>query len=67
MSHGGFGGGAFAFALGGGGGGYSGGGVVGTTSGGVAGGGGSFNSGTKQLNMAGVNKGNGKVIIKLKT
>ena len=67
VSHGGFGGGAFAFVLGGGGGGYSGGGVVGTTSGGVAGGGGSFNSGTKQLNMAGVNKGNGKVIIKLKT
>ena len=67
VSQGGFGGGAFAFVLGGGGGGYSGGGVVGTSSGGVAGGGGSYNSGTNQLNMAGVNKGHGKVIIKLKT
>ena len=68
VSQGGFGGGAFAFALGGGGGGYSGGGVVGTSSGGVAGGGGSYNSGVNQLNMAGVNKGDGKVIfIKLKT
>ena len=66
VSHGGFGGGAFAFVLGGGGGGYSGGGVVGTSSSGVAGGGGSYNSGTNQLNMAGVNKGHGKVI-KLKT
>ena len=63
VSHGGFGGGAFAFALGGGGGGYSGGGVVGTTLTGVAGGGGSYNSGTNQQNMAGVNKGHGKVII----
>ena len=67
VSNGGFGGGAFAFKLGGGGGGYSGGGVVGNSSGGVAGGGGSYNSGTNQLNMAGVNKGHGKVIIKLKT
>ena len=66
VSQGGFGGGAFAFALGGGGGGYSGGGVVGTSSNGVAGGGGSYNSGTNQLNMAGVNKGHGKVIIKFK-
>ena len=66
VSRGGFGGGAFAFALGGGGGGYSGGGVVGTTFAGVAGGGGSYNNGTNQLNMEGVNKGNGKVIIKLK-
>ena len=66
VSDGGFGGGAFAFYLGGGGGGYSGGGVVGTSSGGVAGGGGSHNSGTNQLNMVGVNKGHGKVIIKLK-
>ena len=67
VSQGGFGGGAFAFELGGGGGGYSGGGVVGTSSSGVAGGGGSYNSGTNQLNMAGVNKGHGKVIIKFKT
>ena len=66
ISDGGFGGGAFAFYIGGGGGGYSGGGVVGTKSTGVAGGGGSYNSGTNQLNMAGVNKGHGKVIIKLK-
>ena len=66
-SNGGFGGGAFAMVLGGGGGGYSGGGVVGNSSSGVAGGGGSYNSGTNQLNMAGVNKGHGKVIIKLKT
>ena len=65
VSHGGFGGGAFAFDFGGGGGGYSGGGVVGTKSNAVAGGGGSYNSGTNQLNMAGVNKGHGKVIIKL--
>ena len=67
VSQGGFGGGAFAFEHGGGGGGYSGGGVVGTSSTGVAGGGGSYNNGTNQLNMAGVNKGHGKVIIKLKT
>ena len=66
VSQGGFGGGAFAFILGGGGGGYSGGGVVGTSSTGVAGGGGSYNSGTSQLNKAGVNKGHGKVIIKFK-
>ena len=67
VSQGGFGGGAFAYYHGGGGGGYSGGGVVGTWSTGVAGGGGSYNNGTNQLNMAGVNKGHGKVIIKLKT
>ena len=67
VSEGGFGGGAFAFNHGGGGGGYSGGGVVGTSSTGVAGGGGSYNNGTNQLNMAGVNKGHGKVIIKFKT
>ena len=66
VSDGGFGGGSFAFDFGGGGGGYSGGGVVGTESNAVAGGGGSYNSGTNQLNMAGVNKGHGKVIIKLK-
>ena len=67
VSQGGFGGGAFAYKLGGGGGGYSGGGVVGSSSDGVAGGGGSYNNGTNQLNIAGVNKGHGKVIIKLKT
>ena len=67
VSKGGFGGGAFALNHGGGGGGYSGGGVVGTLSTGVAGGGGSYNNGTNQLNMAGVNKGHGKVIIKFKT
>ena len=67
VSQGGFGGGAFAFEHGGGGGGYSGGGVVGTSSTGVAGGGGSYNCGTNQLNMAGFNKGHGKVIIKYKT
>ena len=67
VSQGGFGGGAYAFGLGGGGGGYSGGGVVGTSWSGIAGGGGSYNNGTNQLNMAGVNKGHGKVIIKLKT
>ena len=63
-SNGGFGGGGFALEFGGGGGGYSGGGVVGNLLSGVAGGGGSYNSGTNQLNMAGVNKGHGKVIIK---
>ena len=67
VSNGGFGGGGFAFDLGGGGGGYSGGGVVGNSLSGVAGGGGSYNSGTNQLNMASVNKGQGKVIMKLKT
>ena len=67
VSQGGFGGGAFAIYRGGGGGGYSGGGVVGTWSTGVAGEGGSYNNGTNQLNMAGVNKGHGKVIIKFKT
>ena len=68
VSHGGFGGGSYAFELGGGGGGYSGGGVVRTQSTGVAGGGGggSYNSGTNQLKIAGVNKGHGKVIIKFK-
>ena len=47
-------------------GGYSGGGVVGSSSSGVAGGGGSYNIGTNQQNKAGVNKGDGKVIITLK-
>ena len=66
VSQGGFGGGGFAFMAGGGGGGYSGGGVVGTSASGVAGGGGSYNIGTNQQNMAGVNKGDGKVTITLK-
>ena len=65
-SKGGFGGGGFGFVMGGGGGGYSGGGVVGSSSSGVAGGGGSYNIGTNQQNKAGVNKGDGKVIITLK-
>ena len=65
-SKGGFGGGSFGFVAGGGGGGYSGGGVVGSSSSGVAGGGGSYNIGTNQQNKAGVNKGDGKVIITLK-
>ena len=66
VSNGGFGGGSFGFVAGGGGGGYSGGGVVGSSSSGVAGGGGSYNIGTNQQNEAGVNKGDGKVIITLK-
>ena len=65
-SHGGFGGGGAAMVLGGGGGGYSGGGVVGAQTKGTAGRGGSYNVGTDQQNMAGVNKGDGKVIITLK-
>ena len=65
-SNGGFGGGSFGLVAGGGGGGYSGGGVVGNSSSGVAGGGGSYNIGTNQQNKAGVNKGDGKVIITLK-
>ena len=65
-SHGGFGGGGFAMLNGGGGGGYSGGGVVGTLTKGTAGGGGSYNAGTDQQNIAGVNKGNGRVIITLR-
>ena len=66
VSKGGFGGGSFGFVAGRGGGGYSGGGVVGSSSSGVAGGGGSYNIGTNQQNKAGVNKGDGKVIITLK-
>ena len=64
-SPGGFGGGGFAMVNGGGGGGYSGGGVMGTPTKGTAGGGGSYNDGTDQKNIAGVNKGDGKVIITL--
>ena len=66
VSKGGFGGGSFGFVAGRGGGGYSGGGVVGSSSSGVAGGGGSYNIDTNQQNKAGVNKGDGKVIITLK-
>ena len=66
-TYGGFGGGSCAMALSGGGGGYSGGGVVGTNTKGTAGGGGSYNIGTNQQNVAGVNKGDGKVIIALIT
>ena len=66
VSKGGFGGGSFGFVAGGGGGGYSGGGVLRGSSSGVAGGGGSYNIGTNQQNKAGVNKGDGKVIITLK-
>ena len=65
-SNGGFGGGSFGLVAGGGGGGYSGGGVVGNSSSGVAGGGGSYNIGTNEQNKAGVNKGDGKVIITVK-
>ena len=65
-SRGGFGGGGASMVLGGGGGGYSGGGVVGTQTKGTAGGGGSYNAGADQQNIAGVNKGDGKVIITLK-
>ena len=64
-SKGGFGGGSFGFVAGGGGGGYSGGGVLRGSSSGVAGGGGSYNIGTNQQNKAGINKGDGKVIITL--
>ena len=65
-SSGGFGGGGFAVVNGGGGGGYSGGGVMGTSIKGTAGGGGSYNAGTNQQNIAGVNKGDGKVMITLR-
>ena len=65
-SPGGFGGGGFAMERGGGGGGYSGGGVMGTQKKGTAGGGGSYNAGTDQQNIAGLNKGDGKVIITLR-
>ncbi|XP_067033280.1 leukocyte tyrosine kinase receptor-like [Acropora muricata] len=62
-SNGGFGGGSFAFESGGGGGGYSGGGVLSTEKKGTAGGGGSYNVGENQHNVAGANKGDGKVVI----
>ncbi|XP_044182561.1 leukocyte tyrosine kinase receptor-like [Acropora millepora] len=65
-SSGGFGGGSVALVLsGGGGGGYSGGGVLSTYEKGTAGGGGSYNVGKNQQNVAGANKGDGKVIITL--
>ena len=61
---GGFGGGGAGGLTAGGGGGYSGGGASGTWSATPpGGGGGSYNSGTNQTNTAGVNTGNGKVII----
>ncbi|MEC7800142.1 MAG: cadherin-like domain-containing protein, partial [Verrucomicrobiota bacterium] len=63
LMFGGFGGGGGAFHGGGGGGGYSGGSGGSYTLGG--GGGGSYNSGTDQVNTAGVNAGHGKVIITL--
>ena len=66
VANGGFGGGSFAFKHGGGGGGYSGGGVTFNKKGGIAGGGGSYNGGKNQQKSAGVNKGDGKVIITLK-
>ncbi|XP_015774518.1 PREDICTED: leukocyte tyrosine kinase receptor-like [Acropora digitifera] len=65
FSNGGFGGGSFAIKSGGGGGGYSGGGVLGTDKKGTAGGGGSYNVGKNQQNLAGANKGDGKVVIAL--
>ena len=65
-SNGGFGGGSFStYSQGGGGGGYSGGGVLGTREKGTAGGGGSYNVGENQQNVAGANKGDGKVVITL--
>ena len=64
--NGGFGGGSTArFKPGGGGGGYSGGGVLSTYEKGTAGGGGSYNVGKNQENVAGANKGDGKVVITL--
>ncbi|XP_044182612.1 leukocyte tyrosine kinase receptor-like isoform X1 [Acropora muricata] len=65
FSKGGFGGGSFATKSGGGGGGYSGGGVLETNKKGTAGGGGSYNVGKNQQNLAGANKGDGKVVIAL--
>ena len=49
----------------GGGGAYSGGGVLSTYTRGTAGGGGSYNVGKNQQNLAGANKGDGKVVITL--
>ena len=63
VASGGFGGGSFSFKSGGGGGGYSGGGVVSGREKGTAGGGGSYNVGENQQNVAGANKGDGKVVI----
>ena len=65
-SNGGFGGGSSAsYVLGTGGGGYSGGGVLSAYEKGTAGGGGSYNVGKNQQNVAGANKGDGKVVITL--
>lgn len=60
---GGFGGGGGSYAGAGGGGGYSGGGAGGWSYSGRGGGGGSYNGGTNQSNAAGVQTGNGKVVI----
>ena len=60
---GGFGGGGGSYAGAGGAGGYSGGGAGGWSYSGTGGGGGSYNAGTNQTNTAGVNTGNGYVII----
>lgn len=67
VDNGGFGGGGFGMTHGGGGGGYSGGGIIGSTNSGASGGGSSFNSGSHRVNEAGVNRGNGKVIITIIT
>lgn len=65
-NHGGFGGGGCGWHTGGnggGGGGYSGGGTSSSSPYSAGGGGGSFNSGTNQVNTAGVQSGNGLVIL----
>ncbi|XP_028519253.1 ALK tyrosine kinase receptor [Exaiptasia diaphana] len=65
-TQGGFGGGGFGLAYSpGGGGGYSGGGVVMDSGVGQAGGGGSINNGYNQVNQAGYNHGDGRILIKL--
>ena len=61
--NGGFGGGGAAVNQGGGGGGYSGGGVVGSSGSGTAGGGGSYNAGWRRESDAGVNRGDGRLVI----
>lgn len=68
-ANGGFGGGGSgsSYVVGGGGGGYSGGGSGGNSSAGVGGGGGSYNAGTNQINLAGVNSGNGIIYITYET
>lgn len=68
-ANGGFGGGGTgsSYVVGGGGGGYSGGGSGGNSTAGVGGGGASFNSGTNQINVGGINTGSGSVIITIPT